>query len=411
MISRGKFLLFALAYLVVFAVVPGIVADFERVPLDQRWVAVAACLLFIAGLALGAQVLPGQRTAHDLAREGSPGSDRRGLWVLTVAMVAVTAFIVVVGPHPPVLAASEGADAIAVALIREEAIKLNQDALFVRVYSEARDVLAPIAFAMSIAALVQARGRRPWLAALLNIALALFVGLWSGQKATVVNYVVAVVLFVARDTRQLVRMMALVVPLLAAIVVALFAFTYEGFFASDDTEQVQESVLSGLVERVFEAPFEVSLAYVDAQATGLIQTSDALPIVGGLIAPNRPTLENTVGVDYFFSGIESVSANGLSFAYAYVIGGLPMSFLGGLAVPLLFALGLRLVRGGRVPFITRCYAAYLMYLLLDLLNGNVLSYLMRGLQSAFLLWALACLVHGLALLRLPPVPPAGEAVS
>lgn len=404
MISRGKFLTFVLAYLVVFAVVPGFFADFERVPLDQRWIAVAACLLFIAGVLLGARALPDGPAAQAMADEGAAASERRGLWTLSAVLVAVTAFIVVVGPHPPILAASEGADALAVALIREEAIKLNEDALFVRVYSEARDLLGPIAFTTAVAALVRPRGQRLLMVALLNLALALFIGLWSGQKATVVNYVVASVLFLARDTRQLVRMMAVVVPVLAALVIALFAFTYEGYFASDDTEQVQESVVSGLVERVFYAPFEVSLAYVDAQAAGLIQTSDALPIVGGLIAPNRPTLENTVGVNYFFSGIESVSANGLSFAYAYVIGGLPMSFIGGLAVPLLFGFGLRLVRGGRVPFLTRCYAAYLLYLLLDLLNGNVLSYLMRGAQAAVLLWGLACLVHGLASLRLPAAP-------
>jgi hypothetical protein len=238
--------------------------------------------------------------------------------------------------------------------------------------------------------------------ALLAILLASYVGVWSAQKATVINYLVALVIFLARGPRHLYWLAAGAAPIAAAIAYGLFVFTYAGL---EDYVfgHVAGDVLQGLLYRIFVGPFEVSMAYFDIiDRPSPIDHTDVIPVLGALLNPHKPSIENTIGLSYFFSGVDSISANALAFGYAYVAGGLTMCAVAGFFVPIVLFAALRLVEGSGNLFVTRAYAAYLCYLTLDLLGGNPFNYSTQAIQFALLAWIVARILSATPLLVWKP---------
>jgi hypothetical protein len=69
-------------------------------------------------------------------------------------------------------------------------------------------------------------------------------------------------------------------------------------------------------------------------------------------------------------------------------------------------LSIRMVRTAGNAFIDRAFQAMVAYRLLDLLNGNALSYLFGLFEWAVVAWILARIVNGLAGIRVSmPVAP------
>lgn len=386
MINSSKINAIVAIFLLGFAILPGWLETFDVAPDSARETALLACTLFLAGLLIGSKLTHAPRpwTVNERRADRSD----RGLRLFGFALLICTACVLVFGPPPPVFAAAEGFDALDTQLLREDAIKLNPNVLFVTLYSYTRDVFAPIVFVLAIEALarrgVGASTRLLWLAFL---AAAVFIGIWSGQKATIVNYLLATLIFVARDARRLLLWLLIGAPVIAALTFLMFAITYPGIF--DDSDQALANVLEGLVHRIYISPFEVSVAYVDAVDNALlIHPGSVIPFFGARLYPG-PSIENLVGVQYFYSGIDSISANALCFAYAYVLGGLPMCLVSGMLTIFVLQRSANLVREGGNIFMWRAFQALVAYRLLDLMNGNFYSYLIGLVQLAVVAWLLA----------------------
>ena len=400
MITTSKITAFTTLYLLIFALVPGVFVDFLLVPERARLDTLMACALFLIGIHVGAKLVGSEPPA----RRPAARSGDSGLIVLGLALLAVTGYIIAFGPVSPIIAAASGYDLIEVALLREEAVKLNPDAFFVRVYANTRDILAPAVFILALDSLIHSQNRlSKRLFVLLLLCTAIFIGLWSGQKATLINYIVASMIFLTRDTAALMRWILASAPVIAAAIFGIFYLTYSGAF--DEAEQFGDAaanVFEGMLHRLFVGPFEVSMAYVDAvDNQKLIDPITSIPIIGAILRPGFATIENLIGTYYFYSGIESISANALCFAYAYILGGLPLSFAMGAFAVIGLVLSIRMVRTAGNAFIDRAFQAMVAYRLLDLLNGNALSYLFGLFEWAVVAWILARFVKGLARVRVP----------
>lgn len=406
MLTPSKITAFTALYLLAFALVPGITADFLLVPERARLVTLAACALFLMGFLLGAK-LAGYGLYPNVGRPNMRGSAARGsefgLLIVGVALLAMTAYIIQFGPKSPVLAAASGYDLIEVALIREEAIKLNQDALFVKIYSYTRDVFGPAAFVLALASLKHPSSRIAIRAfSLILLCTASFVAVWSGQKATLINYILAAIIYLSRDAASLMRTFVIGAPAFALSIFLLFLANYPDAFAGGHFEEVLEDIGEGMIHRLFISPFEVSIAYVDAiDYQKIINWLDTVPIFGAMLRPGVPSVENAIGTHYFYSGIDSISANALCFAYAYIVGGLPFCFLIGGVTSMVVILSMKFVRTGGNEFIANAFQIVLVYKLIDLLNGNPLSYLIGIIEIAVIAWILARVTTGVSMLRVP----------
>ena len=387
MINSSKITIVSALFLTAFALVPGWFETFDVAPDSARVTALLACALFLVGLLIGARLVPDPRPWT--ASERRADRSERGLIVVGCALLLCTAYVVLFGPAPPVFAASAGFDALDSALLREEAIKLNPDTVFVKIYSYTRDIFAPIVFVLTLDVLFRrgtARSTRVF--GVVFLVAATFIGIWSGQKATIINYVLAAIIFVARDARALLRWLLVGLPVIAGLTFVMFAITYPDIFSNTDSEAF-DNVMQGLLHRIYISPFEVSVAYVDMiDNRPLIDPLQLMPYLNRLLLPS-PTIENIIGIQYFYSGIDSISANALCFAYAYVIGGLPGCLLAGILTVAVIGLSIRIVRDGNNIFMVRVFQAIVAYGLLDLLNANLFSYLIAFLQIALLAWFLA----------------------
>lgn len=166
--------------------------------------------------------------------------------------------------------------------------------------------------------------------------------------------------------------------------------------------EVMKDVWDGLLHRLFISPFEVSIAYIDAiNNQKFVHWLDTIPILGAMLRPGVPSVENVIGTHYFYSGIDSISANALCFAYAYIVGGLPFCFIVGGVTSMVLILSIRFVRTGGNEFISKAFQVVLFYKLLDLLTGNPLSYLIGIIQMAAIAWILARLSAGVSAIRVP----------
>lgn len=402
MINSSKINTIAVLFLVGFALIPGWFEEFDVGTESSREIALAACALFLAGLLVGSRLIAAPRPWTAAEQRADRGE--QGLRLFGMALLLCTAYVLLFGPTPPIFAAATGFDAFDSALLREEALKLNSDILFVKLYSYTRDILSPIVFVLAVEALFKANAERSkrilWI---VLIAVALFIGIWSGQKATIINYLVAATVFVARDARSLLRWLLWGAPVLAALTFAMFAITYPGIFSDLGAWQALSNVAEGLVHRIYVSPFEVSIAYVDAvDNQRLVTASHVVPYLSQMLP--GPTIENEIGLQYFYTGIESVSANALCFAYAYVLGGLPACFLSGVLTTVVLTLSIRMVRQGGSIFMARAFQAMIAYRLLDLLNANIYSYLNSLVQLAFIAWILARADVGRTRRRRLPAP-------
>jgi hypothetical protein len=402
MITSSKITAFSTFYMLVLALIPGVVVDqFLNVPESARVGTLLACALFLIGIHLGAKLV-----RLDALVQATPSSQSNdtGLVVLGLALLGVTAYVIAFGPVSPMIAAASGYDVLEVALLREDAVKLNIDPVFVRVYANARDILAPAVFILALESLIRSSNRfAKRLFLLLLLFTAMFIGVWSGQKATLINYFVASMIFLTRNAVTLTRLIVISSPLLGVVIYGIFLFTYSGSF--DEAEQFGDAagnVLQGVIHRLFVGPFEVSMAYVDAaDHQNLIDPIASVPVIGAMLRPAPATIENVIGMHYFYSGIESISANALSFAYAYILGGYAFCLFMGVLTMASLVLSIKMVRTAGNVFIDRAFQAMVAYRLLDLLNGNVLSYLFGLFEWAVLAWILARFVNGLAQIRVP----------
>jgi hypothetical protein len=403
MISSSKITAFMTLYLFVLALLPGVVLnEFQYVPESARAGTLLACALYLIGIHFGAALVKLGRPAY--AREPSGDNSDTGLAVLGLALLGITAYVIAFGPVSPIIAAATGHDVIEVALQREEAIKLNPDTFFVRVYANTRDILAPAVFALALDSLFHSPGRLvKRLFLLLLVLTAMFIGVWSGQKATLINYFVASMIFLTRNAATLMRSMLISAPLLVAAIYGIFLVTYSGSF--DEAEQFGDAagnVFDGMIHRLFVGPFEVSMAYVDAADNqNLIDPITSIPVIGAILRPSPATLENVIGMHYFYTGIDSISANALCFAYAYILGGYAFCFVMGVLTIVGLTLATKIVRTAGNAFIDRAFQAMVAYRMLDLLNGNPLSYLFGLFEWAVLAWMLARFVAGVAQIRAP----------
>lgn len=340
-----------------------------------------ACALFIAGVGLGVVVAPFQST---LPPPEGTGDFRNGFATVVAASLVFALYVAIAGPPSPFFEALSMTDARAIAQMREDAVKLNADRTFVRLYGWGRDIFAPVAFLLSVQALQRARGGGVRAVAVVGILASAYLGLWSGQKATVVNYVAAAVIYIAADSRRLAVSFLKAAPVVLLVVIAMFWITLPELFTDPQARSILFQAIAG---RVLGAPLDVATAYMDAvDNLRVIQRTDAIPYLSFLWSPGILSVENQVDIQYFYRGFESGHANALAFAYAYVMGGWIPVAIAGFVVVLGLRLANRIVAATGVAFLGAAFAAWQCYLLLDLINGNFSVYLLKSVAVAVLLW-------------------------
>ena len=384
----GMYVLTMFLPAVLLDVAPSTVYVRHPMPAEVVQTTLLACAVFLLGLALGAMVFRFRTPEIDYRSAAFEAGLAR--------IVALTAFaalyVLVFGPPAPFIASFTLTDQTAIAMARENAVKLNPDLIFVRLYSWGRDMFAPVTFALSVQALRLGKAGRSRAVAILGVIVALYLGLWSGQKATMLNYVLALFIFAARDVRSMVVTAAKGFPALAVIVGVLFWFTLPQLANNPDAIRILFIAVSN---RVISAPLQVAEVYVDAlDRLNLISPADALPYLNFLWTPGILSLENYVGLRYFSEDpTSSIHANTAAFAYAYVLGGYAGCLLGGVAVMAGLRLALKVVGATASPFLSTAFAAVVSYVLLDLMNGNFVSYLLRIVVLGVLVWGAHALLH------------------
>ncbi len=386
--SSSKLLCIAVGLytLVVFA--PGFTLDPETIPPLYMYKGMLCCGLFIAGLAVGATLFPFE-SAH--CRQLSSALFKNGLAFVVFFQIVITAYVFIMGPTPPLLAAFSGDSAFDIALLREEAVKLNHDLVFVRIYSIGRDVFSPVVFVLSIVGL---RSYRAWsikAMAVLGILLALGIGLWSGQKATIINYGLASVVYMAASATSMVKSLCKSLPLVILAIAAVFAITLPQLFTTEfelgGSSGATNILMESVVHRVLLSPLEVSAAYVySIDVMHIISRFDVLPFGTEFHTPGIVSAENQIALEFFYSGIESVSANALAFAYAYVLAGYFGCFVAGVLIVGAYKACVWLVKGCGSAFMMAAFSALLSYHVLDLLNSNYLAYLIGISFYAIAFW-------------------------
>lgn len=388
MFNSSKLVLISAGLYTSIVLLPGLFLDSLVVPQQYLHVAMVGCLLFLAGLTVGLTMFP---FGANVALHPDTPAFRNGFSWAVIIQVIVATYVFAAGPTSPLIAGLSMQDAFEMAMLREAAVKLNADPIFVRVYSLSRDVLAPIVLVLGVHMLRFASTGRTKPLAIIGIVVSLALGLWSGQKATVVNYLLAAVIFSATSGWSMMRQFIKFVPLLVLVLLVAFAITLPQLF-DDEVGSASDRLLEAILHRVLIGPLDVAAAYIYA-ADGLriISPYDVLPLASNLWTPGIGTLENRIGLEFFYSGIESVSANGLAFAYAFVLAGYAGCFFAGILVVAIYKGCVWLVRSSGSKFMYTAFGALLSYHVLDLLNGNYLSYLIQAIEYAILFWLVGSL--------------------
>jgi hypothetical protein len=298
-------------------------------------------------------------------------------------MLLVAAGVAVFGPPSPMFGSWSGGSTIDAAVARENAVKLNPNVAFVRMYCFGRDVVAPVVVVMGVAGW---SARPSWRGRLLigaALAAAFYVGLWSGQKATAVNYLIALLLWTLHGFRSTLRRLVVWGPLVALTLVAVFVVTQPEIFRRGvGGLQTARIVWGSIHYRILEVPLLVASLYAHAKDhMGLVGPCDALPFYFFWHPAERP-IESTIGRAFFHQGFDSSQSNTLAFAYAYVLAGSVGCLVGGAALSMLMSASARVVDLARSRFASTAFNAYLCYFLLDLLNANFLQYLINNLVLA-----------------------------
>jgi hypothetical protein len=370
MLSSSKILLVAGGFCLCSGFVAGFFRDSPILPPETVHAAMFTCALFVAGLAVGARLF---RFEPDLSVVEWRASKGRLFPASVVVLAFLSALIFLTGPTSPLyFALDSSTDSFSLALMREDAVKLNRSEAFIRFYTWTRDFVAPVVCAVCARAV--AERRVPWtrLKASIGFFLCLVVGVWSGQKAVVVNYVLAALMVLSLDARDLARRLVPWVLVIAALILLTFAVTQPEL--SLGSEELQDSI----VNRVFWVPLEVTGVYIFCKdSLGTISPWDALPYRNSF-TPGMHSLENRVALDFFHQGIDSGHSNAPAFGYAYVLGGFAGAFLAGIWCMFTFWWAARNVRASGMPALVFAFEAYLAYQILDLLNGNYVLYTVKA---------------------------------
>lgn len=384
MLSSNKITIFILAFYLTFAIIPGLVADFVMVTPDPVQSAVISCILFVLGFLITAFFLPIKQKFMEVPLEGSI---IKGFKSIVVILFLLTIYILVAGPKPPIFGLVTSSDPLLAMQLREDALKLNQDLIFVRLYSWARDIFAPIAFILALGLVHSPKKilNRIWILA--GIGLSLFIGLWSGQKATIINYLFASLIFLSANLGHLFKKVLRTLPIAVGLIVIIFIFTSAKLLSVDrhDMLVVLGDIWTGIVYRIFVAPMEVAAAYIDAvDNLKIIGPIDVIfPLINTILTPDLPSAENRISIEYFYrEGLESGFANAPAFAYAYVVGGQVASFIGGGLVFATLWLAMNIVRSTRSTLVIIIFETYLAYLIMDLVTSNFIHYSFKILMSS-----------------------------
>jgi branched-subunit amino acid transport protein AzlD len=401
MFDSTKFAWVTFGMYTAIVLLPGAFLDSNLIPEEYLRIAMIGCALFIVGVLAGALLFPFRAPAT--LQIDAPALHRGLAWTVGLQLIGAL-YVFAAGPTSPLIAGLTMEDAFELAVLREGAVKLNTDPIFVTVYAWSRDVLSPIAFVLGVHTLRCSRSvgtrRLAWVGMLLALAL----GLWSGQKATVVNYLVAAIIFSALSGWSMVRTFLKLVPLLVLAVLAIFALTLPQLFSGNlDIGDASDVLFQAVIHRILLGPLELAAAYVySVDELHIISRFDVLPIGSALWTPGIGTVENRIGLEFFYSGIDSISANGLAFAYALVLGGYLACLIGGVLVVATYKACTWLVRSSGSMYMSAAYGALLSYHSLDLLNGNFMGYLITAGEYAVLLWLIGSL-------RVRPVAAGGAA--
>jgi hypothetical protein len=375
MFTTRKFV--ALLWLVYAGVVvlPAPFVRIDTVPQGAVDTAVLACLAFLAG-ATFMVLARASNEAQALALRPIGLSDLERL--LAYLTVAIAAYVAMAGPPSPFFHGV--ADSFELALAREDAVKLNADEVFVRVYSWGRDLFAPTLFVIGVDRLVSSRlkAAERWVL-MVGMGAALYLALWSGQKATIVNFAIAAFVFRAISLKHFVATGFRVIPILLGLVLGMFVVTQPEIFTGGDAAlQAVQVLATSILNRVVLAPLTVAASYVHAiDDLKIIAPLDVIPYLSFLWTPWILSIENEVALEFFHQGVDSGHANALAFAYAYVLAGYAGCFFGGALSVAAVETARRIVRLPQYADLGRVFDALLCYMVLDLMNGNFLAYSLK----------------------------------
>jgi hypothetical protein len=356
-----------------------------------------ACSLFLVGLAIGALLFP----FPVLPDAASDPDYRQALLGLVALTVGISIYVAVAGPRAPFFQSFSLTDPDAIMYAREDALKLNSDRIFVRLYSWGRDIFGPVTFALSLHWLRRPGNGRDTLG-YIGLLAASYLALWSGQKATLVLYLIAAFVFTASNVRTMLVTAFKAAPVLLALVAWLFWITLPQLVGNPEAMTI---LSQSIVNRVF-GTLKVAMAYVDAiDRMHTIAHADVIPYMSFLWSPDILTVENFIGIEYFTSNtLSSIHANGPAFAYAYVLGGHAGAFIGGLAVMALLRVAFQIVRRTGSSFLGVAFSSSVCYMLLDLVNGNFMGYTLKVVALALLVWGAHALLPRRSVLGVGDLP-------
>ncbi len=314
---------------------PWVYADFPNLARNNYVIVITLTLICtLLGILAGNMIfyLPAHRIRQWMA---APAFHIPSLGILVFSLLVfclllLTIYILKIGTLPVISAIMGGSSKFELAQAREDAFKLLDKSLRTPI-SYLRTMLFPFATLMSLVLAIQTR--RP-------IWRALFVVSLLGN------------LILAGATLEKSPVMALVIMIFAtwlitggwtvsprvAIVIAVMGLAFPIFVVSANYGfSVDAQRLSQLLfRRIFYAPTEVILAYVDYfSGTAGFLWGRTLPYISKLLPGGPVWIENIIGLRYFYTGIDSINANGGYPAYLWADFGWFGVIVGGFVVGLI----------------------------------------------------------------------------
>jgi hypothetical protein len=305
---------------------------------------------------------------------------------LALFAVLMFGYLIVVGAEPVLLRLIGGGDSTDLLVAREQILKLNPDKVQVRMISMLRDMIGPVLLILSVG-LLRARQLRP-LAGLATITVSVVALTWSGQKSPIMAAQLAALIWETHHLQALIRaLLRWSAPIMTAVLGVWIASQPDLLQTSANLGDYASRLLSGLNERIFITPFEVTATHLFAAERGEISWRGVIPSYAFIWQPTSEGADAYIGRTYFSGGYDSTLSGALCFGYSFVIGSLPFCFLLGFSVMPFLSLSVKMVGVSCSTMIQICYAAYLTVLIVDGAHGNLLQYLVNNLFLAALLCA------------------------
>jgi len=235
------------------------------------------------------------------------------LVIVTVSFAFLLGYIVYMGSLPvldAITGKKSGADLL---LAREHALKLLPKHIGYAV-GYLRKMIFPFATVMTMA-LALTEKRMIWkLIFIVTLTGNFLIASATLQKSPVGElFIVLVLSWLIIRGRQLslkwlviLGMTGLIFPIF--VIAAVYQFDIES-----------QRILGAIIKRLFYAPSEVLLAYIDyfPKHSDFLSGS-TLPHIYRAFTEGRPWIENIIGRHYFYSGIDSINANAGYLAYLWV---------------------------------------------------------------------------------------------